>query len=291
MRGTAAVLAALLGFATSWTGVALAEVSVDPHGPLVNTIIMGSVVDDPDPIGIWLQYRDHPPSQVLNASGHARGDGRPDIRFKTNTYPVAVWAYNAGTDHDIAFSEWDGNVWAPTEFLTVGTDDELDPRVAVEDDGTVHVVWWTTGGTHKVYLATRPAGSAVWDAPVLVTGAGEEGRRPAVAVDAGGLRVAYERGSALPGMAQDIVVATRQPGGSFTFEVVGSTIRTDRLDVMIHQLQDHLWLDWKHEADEFGCVEWQGSGWSPIGPESWDDPSWVGVESVRKLIQNRVLDP
>lgn len=276
------------------TQLARAEVSVDPIGFSVSTIVMGTIVDDADPISVWSQYRLLPAGQVLNADGHARDDGRPDITVKSimgDSSPVGVWAYNAGTDHDIAFSEWDGNAWTTTAFLTSSTVDERDPRVAIEADGTVHVVWWTVGATEKIYLATRPAASTAWGPAVLVTTGNEEGRRPSVAVDAGGLRVAYERDSTEPGMLQDVVVATQQGGGGFVLELVGSTVRTDRLDAMIHTEQSHLWVDWKHEATEFGCAEWLGSSWSPIAPEPWTDPSWVGVEGVRKTIRNQVLSP
>ncbi len=127
-----------------------AEVAVDYCDQFARVIIMGSVVDEIDPIGqvVWQPIRPISATRVLNAAGYARGDGRPDIKVKSiseNLDPVGVWAYNAGVDHDIAFSEWNGTSWTPTTFLTSSTDDELDPRLAVEGDGTVHVVWWTAG--------------------------------------------------------------------------------------------------------------------------------------------------
>ncbi len=268
---------------------ASAEISVDPTG----TIILGTIIEGPDPVGIWIQYRPVGANQVLNPSGDARGDGRPDIVFKTvvdDGDPVGTWAYNAGTDHDIAFSEWDGTAWTAIEFLTSSTSDEVDPRVFVDIDGTVHVAWWVAG-TEKVYVATRPAGTTMWDPPVLVTGGSETGRRPSVSVFAGELKVTYERTSSVGGMAQDVVVATKQGNGSFVLELVGSTVRTDPLDIMAHVADGHLWLDWKHEASEFGCAEYVGSSWTAIVPEPWPDPSWVGVEEVRKMIRKEVLAP
>lgn len=270
---------------------ALAEVSTDGSGPFVDTLILGTITEDSDPVGIWLQYRPVSSNQVLNADGDARGDGRPDIVWKQDSSPVAVWAYNVGGDFDIAFSEWDGAQWTATAFLTSSTDDERDPRLFVEPDGTTHVVWWTAGSSDEVYLATRQAGEPNWDMPVLVTAGSESGRRPSVATFDGELVVVYERDSLSPEMAQDIVVATRQLGGAFAFATIGTTARTEPLDVLVHSEPGHLWADWKHEAGEFGYAERQsGGGWDGLGPEPWVDPSWVGVEETRKAIRNQVLE-
>ncbi len=285
---------AVCGFVLLAMSALFAEVSVDSFGQHVNTIILGTIIEDSDPIGqvVWQPIRPIPSQRILNASGFTRGDGPPDIQVKSITEdpnPVGVWAYNVGTDHDIAFSEWDGNAWTPTAFLTSGTDDELDPRLVVESDGTIHVVWWTAEANPKIYLATRPAGSGTWDPAVLVTGTGEEGRRPSVAVDGSTLRIAYERDSSVGGMAQDVVVATRQVNGSFITDIVASTTRVERLDPTIHADQGHLWLDWKHDASEFGCSEFDGAAGTVGTPETWSDPSWIGVEETRRAIRNEVL--
>lgn len=277
--------------------VARAEVSVSERENSLDTLVL-AIVDDFDPIGgAWTQYRQVPASHVLNLDGALRGDGPPSLGFWTVTedsdpisgWPLVVWAYNTGTDHDVAFAEWDGSGWSVTEFLTNDTDDELDPKIYVEADGTAHVVWWAAGTSENVYLTTRAAGASTWNVPLLVTGGPEEGRRPAVAVFGGVLRIAYERDSGEPGMTQDVVVATQQPGGGFSLELVGSTTRAEGLDVMVHEKHGHLWLDWKHEPAEFGCAEHQGSSWILRAPEPWTDPSWVGVEETRKSIQNQIV--
>lgn len=241
--------------------VVRAEVSVDlQSGQLVGILVMGSITEDPDPIGIaaWQVFRPLPQNQILNPSGYLRGDGTPDIARKTNGWPIAVWSYNAGGDHDIAISEWDGEEWGIVEFLTTGTDDDLEPRVFVEDDGTAHVVWWTDGAADRVFLATRHPASSLWELPVeVVTG----GRRPSVAVFDGVLRVAYERDSTVPGMAQDVIVVRHEPGDSFIEEFTASTNRGDRLDPVLHALQGQLWLDWKQASEVFGCTEYGVSGW------------------------------
>lgn len=271
------------------------EVSTDTHQGTVGTIIMGVITDDSDPISVtWQPFRPIPPERILNPSGHDRGDGRADLAYTTigddpdptGYWPIGVWAYNTGTDHDVAFAEWTGAAWSPIEFLTAGIDDDLDPRIFVEPDGTVHVVWWTDAALDRIFLATRAAGSSAWEMPVEVASGG---RRPSVAVFDGALRVSCERQSSVPAMAQDVVVLRQEAGGSFAEEFVTSTTRTERLDAVLHATSVKLWLDWKHGAQVFGCAEYDQGAWGSVGQAGWPDPSWVGVEGTRKAIQAQVV--
>jgi len=274
---------------------ALAEVSTDPLGTTVSTLTIAAIGDDPNPLGIWLQYRvSLAHGQILNGSGHLRDDNRPDIAYPSLVddpdpigRPVAVWAYNAGADHDIAFSEWNSGTWGPTEFLTADAGDDLDPRIFAAPDGTLHAVWWTDGAVDRVYWSTRPPGFA-WEAPVEVV---SSGRRPAVAAFAGTLHIAYERDSLAAGMAQDVVALRREAGGSFTEEFVASTTRVTPLDPVQHATAVKLWLDWKHTGQVFGCAERGPAAWGGVAFVSWPDPSWLGVEETRKVVRRLVLGP
>lgn len=267
-------------------GAVRAEVSVDRRGAYVQILVMAGITDDPNPVGVWLQYRPIAQSEVLNASGDSRQDGRPDLSNLPDGRPVAVWAYNAGTDHDVALAEWTGTAWGPVEFLTVSGANDLDPRIFVEPDGAVHVVWWTEGPPTRVFLLTRPAATSLWEGPIeVISGA----RRPSVAVLDDVLRVSYERDSAVPGMVQDVVVARREPGGGFATDFVESTTRFDRLDPVLHVAHDRLWLDWKQDNQRFGFSEYEQSDWGEVGEPAWPEPSWVCVEETRKTIRNQVF--
>jgi hypothetical protein len=277
--------AAVITFVIPFTN---AELSTDPgSGGDVSTILM-AIGDGPDPIDPlgWRPIRNIPSERGLNSGGYDRGDGRPDIAYRSSTWPVAVWAYNTGADFDISFSEWTGTAWSAFEFLTSSLVDELDPRLFVEADGTIHVVWWEDGATDSVRLLSRdPLGA--WDAaPVLVT---SDGRRPSVAVWGGVLRVAYERGSEEPDMNQDIVVARQESDESFTPEIVARTERTDRLDAILHVENGRLWVDWKHADDSISYAEANDGFWTEPAGETWSDPSWLGVEDVRRTIRRNLL--
>ena len=264
--------------------VACANVSAEIRSP----IILGNVTDDSDPIGVLLlRFTDAPAAELLAEDGHARGDHRPDVVWKADGAPVAVWAWNNGTEHDIAFSEWTGTTWSGTEFLTTGMDDDLHPRVHVEDDGTVHVVWWTDDVRDRVFLSTRSSGSSTWSTPIEVTQPTESGRRPSVAAHAGVLRVSYERDSAT--LAQDIVVSRLEGSGTFTPEVLASTDRASELDSVLHAHGGRLWTSWKHGDTDFGCASFADSSWDAMQTIMWDDSTWVGVEGARRQIQRQVM--
>ncbi len=265
-----------------------AEVSVDSGGGArVNTIVLAGIVDGSDPIGsIWQPFRLAAGARILNPSGYVRGDGPPDLAALPDERPVALWAYNAGSDHDIALSEWTGTQWSPNEYLTMGPEDELDPRIFVEPDGTLHAVWWTEGSPGRVFLLTKPAATSLWEGPIeVVSGA----RRPSVAVLDGVLHVSYERDSTVPGMAQDVVVLRRDSAGGFSTEFVESSTRANRLDAVLHVSPERLWLDWKQDSQEFGFSEYGQPGWSAVGALAWPEPSWLCVEETRKIIRNQVF--
>ncbi len=293
MNSRALLAMVMVAACTPTTG--LAEVSTDFDESDTRTLIIESITDGPDPIGIWIQYRSIPTNRVLNPGGAARGDGRPDIAYPEIVddpdpvgRPAAVWAYNTGIDHDIAFSEWSGESWGVTEFLTADTEDDVDPRIFAGPDGDLHAVWWKADVVERVYWSTRPADDWSWTPPVEVVSGG---RRPSVAVFEGTLRIAYERDSVVAGMAQDVVVLRREPSGSFTEEFVASTTRVAPLDAVLHATAVKLWLDWKHTGQVFGCAERGPAAWGGVAFVSWPDPSWLGVEEVRKVVQRLVLDP
>ena len=274
--------------------LASAEVSTDPREPVYFSTLQAGSNDGPDPIDPlgWQSFRQIAPAQILNSTGDLRGDGRPDIAWcSPSGWPVVVWAWNLGVDHDVAFSEWTGTEWSAVTYLTSTSSDDLDPRVFVEADGTIDVVWWTAGAPDAVYLATRAAGSSTWSAPVLVSDAAESARRPSVVVSDGVLRVAYERDSSQTGMAQDVVVRKRQLDGSFVTEIVARTARIERLDAMLHAEQGKLWVDWKQADDQIGYCRAVASLWDAPSTAPWSDASWIGVEDTRRSIRLQVLGP
>lgn len=268
---------------------ALGEVSTDIlPGGAVQIVVLGST-EGPDPFGMsWQPYRDIPAFRMLNPDGEARGDGRPDIALPPTGPYVVSWAWNAGSDHDIAVAQWTAEGWGPPLFLTAGPEDDLDPRLLVADNGILHLVWWTREN-QAIRFSTLLNDSNFWAVPSNVTTPEERGRRPSVAIWNDTIHVALERDSSQPDMAQEVVVKVRNPNGTFSDTTAARTRRIDRLDPVLHSESGWMWMDWKQGDDQFAFVVNGGEGWSEPVTVPWADPSWIGVENVRQQIRQIVM--
>lgn len=273
-------------------GHVAAEVSFDTSDWRPNTLLM-SITDGVDPIPQirWHAYRnDLDWVRMLNPLGDSRPDGPPSIAWKANGWPVVVWGYLNQDDHDIAFAEWTGEDWS-VEFLTSSTEDERDPRVFVEPDGTLHVVWWiNAGASSRVVLLTRNSDGDIWQNSVIVSPFEEVGRRPTVAVHEGTVRVAYERDVGTETFAEsELVIWRRENNGSFIQEAVLDAEWVDPMDPILHVRGGRLWISWKYSSDQFGYSERLHDGWEQEATRPWTDPSWVGIETARLQIQTFVV--
>jgi len=265
----------------------------------VYTLLMDhliSITDGADPIPTvrWKPFRmEARRVRLLNPSGEIRHDGRPDVFIRPGSgWPVVVWAYNNGTDHDIAFAEWRGEGWSRVRFLTSSVADEVDPRIFIDAAGNVHVVFWVDGNDPHVRMISRPGAATIpeWDFSVRVTPPGEDARRPTVALAGSVLWIAYE--SRLDNenvTASEMVVLQRGPENTFVRRLRLPAQRGDTLDPILHLHYRHLWLDWKLSDDKFVWIELGPTGWSEPHAAPWTDPTWVGVESIRLDIRRHVM--
>ncbi len=266
-----------------------AEVSADPSPTGVRMMILG-IIEGPDPIPqvIWEPVRQNVDSALfLNPEGAAREDGRPDYAMDPVTgWPHVVWAWNNGADHDIAYSQWTGDEWDETEFLTNGTSNEIDPRIFVDEDN-VFVVWWEDGAD-KIWLVTRPR-DGEWEMSELVSQALQTGMRPSVVSWGGTVLIAAEDDDGQGGKV--ILIATRQAQGVYATETVGSVSQGGALDVVLHVQQGKLWMDWRHSDEEFAYSEFDDDAWGNTVTVPWIDDSWIKLEEVRLCIRSLVFTP
>ena len=284
-----------LGIAGSWS---FAEVSVGSRqsAPCFLTIGNGDGGDSPWPFG-WAVVRQHvDPSLMLNPGGDDNGDGPAAWAIDPSTgNPVVAWAYWDGSDHEIVLSRWTGTEWSAWEFLTDNALDDVDPAIAVAGDGTVRVTWWRSEDGHRtVWYRDLAAESGT---PEEVTPLPRAGSRPGVALWEGDVKVAFQREEA--GL-RDVRVATRSTGWSE--ELVAQTSYAGPagdgdIDVRVHALAGHLWVDWVDAEGQLGFSEWDpaAGAWGPVEhePYSWGgatgEPEPVARERARARVRTRVL--
>jgi len=264
-----------------------AEVSADTQNEVI-LLVLG-ITEGPDPIPqvIWSPVRDVDEELFLNPDGGNRDDGRPDAAFHPDTgWPHVVWAYDEGTHHDIAISAWIGEVWSDIKKRSAPGTDDVAPRVSVSDAGTVYVAWGTVELSH-VWMSTFVPETSTWGDAERVTGLLGTGRRPSILEWEGTVLVAYERDSTRLG--QEVVVATRVGPGVYTEEIVATTAGNSPLDVILHDEQGVLWIDWRHSDSEYAYSIYSANAWSPLVTLPWTGDSWTRVEEVREAIRQIVL--
>lgn len=289
----------LLATALPWSQTSAEVRATSRNGYHTDTLLMG-ITDgvDPIPFALWepvsLALELSP--TILNPEGWLRPDGRPHVQVHPIVgWPIAVWSINAaeGTDPDrwdVVAALWQSDHWG--EFHIIADDpelDELDPRVFVEENDTSHIVWWVDDLDTRVMLRTHLPNGA-WNAPIRISPYGEVARRPTVArIDDGRMRVAYERHDPLGGLAPtELVVLWMFAPGSNVVEVVLESGWLGPLEPQFHYFDGQLWLDWRSDYDQFAMIQLVDGEWTEPMYFEWTDHSWLGDETVRKLISDHI---
>jgi len=244
-----------------------------------------SIVENPDPIPQvhWARLDVDPSSPEARTPGE-RSDGRPAFDFdRATSDPYVVWAYDNGSEHDIAFNRWAGDDWDPKiEYMTASPDDEIDPRIYVDGMNNLLLTWWSDVGDGEIHLM-RWEPSRGWGVPNDVT----TGRRPSVAVYQGDVVVAFETDRR--GGGQQVVFGRSHADEPWVFETVAATGRDARLDPVVHVRAGKLWIDWKSGPASISYAVYDGSRWRAPQARPWLDPSWIGEATVRHEIELEVV--
>jgi len=114
---------------------------------------------------------------------------------------VAWYQNDTSIPGEIYYARRVGNTWQPPDNLSNSPVLAESPRIAVDGNGTVHVVWTedTAGGTPEIYYARREA--STWSAPVNVSLNAGSSRDPQLAVQSNGtVHVLWRDTTATPGV-------------------------------------------------------------------------------------------
>jgi hypothetical protein len=271
-----------------------AEVSAWYRGPVpapaLQIIQLGAISDDPEPIlGVWGSPGGSRPGRVvLNPQGDANGDGPPSILFDPVTGLSAVaWSQHSVNGFDVVISRFDGTSWTTPQVIAGDPGvDELDPQIIASPDGTVHLFYWVSGPTPRVFYTSAPAGTTNWSTPIPVSPPGQVTCRPAGAFFGGVLRVVYEVHEFGYGNSPRQVVIARYEGGAFVTEVVAMTNYLGDVRPQVHSHGGKLWVDWidTETSGLSGELAWtrlnaQGQ-WEPIAYRPYE-----GVEEREFLVR------
>jgi hypothetical protein len=218
---------------------------------------INSIVEDPDPLLMWEDYTAGL-GQPFNPGGIERGDGPPHADIDPQTgWPWVVWSYGIGSSFEVAFTEWTGMGWLPTELLTANAWNDLDPQIDIGADGTGYVVWWYSEGTvRNIRMSRRNAQTGQFELPYVIS---SNGRRPSVLAADETLFVAFER--PIAGGRQQVVVQRRSPGVAPYERTIATVWRSQPLHVRLQQDDGLIWLFWQHTDQLAGYSEYHDGHW------------------------------
>jgi len=284
MKPTRALIAILIVLGFPLAQLLWADDDGDGYGELNIFDLIVGIIENPDPIPQvhYVNLTADPNDPGARTRGQ-RFDGRPVFEFDRITQdPYLAWAYDAGTDHDIAFNTWDGSGWDPNiEFLTSSMADEVDPRMYVDRYNQLYMTWWEDEPDSRMLFAKRETRG--WGHPIDIG----SGRRPSLAVWYGNLVVVYERDRPF---GQEIVFAISHSGGPFVSEVVAVTSRTARLDPIVHVRSKSMWVDWKDSDNSIAFSQYHYGSWDAPMVRAWNDPSWLGELKTRYSVELELTD-
>jgi hypothetical protein len=260
---------AFLAFRATWGEVGVAVQSISTGR---STYIL-EITEDPSPIiTVWQRFG--PPNEfrvALNTAGELNNDGPPSLLSDPGTNLVAAaWALNSPTGYDVVISRFEQGAWTTPQVIAGGTGNQLDPKLALDSTGSIHLLYWVDSDPPQVFHVSAPHDLSSWSAPIRVSDAAEPSLRPSGVVWNGVLRVAYEVHNFGTGQTPREVVLARYENGVFVPEVVAITNNLGEVRPEVHSHGGKLWVDWIDYEDGTGGGElaWtrlNASGqWEPI---------------------------
>ena len=111
---------------------------------------------------------------------------RPAIAIGSSGVIHVVWHDGSVGNYEIYYRKSlnEGATWSTTQRLTWTAGDSLAPRIAIDSNGAIHVVWYDdTPGMSEVYYRGSTDGGATWNTVKRITWTSSESYVPAIAID------------------------------------------------------------------------------------------------------------
>jgi hypothetical protein len=272
IRGGALAFACCL----AWSAAApvRAEVGIATSGSVQVPYVLAQITDDSDPWGgAWKRLSFELNRTVLNPEGFLNGDGTPSLEVLPDGRVLVAWARHVAQGYDVVMSVHTTAGWSSMQVIADSTEDEVDPALAVQPDGTVHVVYTVVGQESRVVHRQAPSDLSAWSAEGQVSLPGELARRPSAAWDGATLRVAYEVDPFGLGQTPRSIAAASLDAGAFESEIVALSTFPGELAPRVHCTAARVWIDWTDADHEVAWtrLDLQGA-WEPLRYAPYETP-------------------
>src|SRR5262245_37212589 len=235
IRGRALAFACCLAWAAAAPALAEVGIAISISGSQPTPYVMAQITDDSDPWGgAWKRFSNDPNRNVLNSEGFLNQDGVPSMEVLPDGRVLVAWARNSAQGYDVVASVHTASGWSAAQVIAASPENEVDPALAVETDGTVHVVYTVVGQDSRVMHRQPPSDLSLWSGELQVSQPGELARRPSAAWDGQALRVAYEVDTHGLGQTPRAIAAALLEDGAFDGEIVAVSTFAGDLAPRIH---------------------------------------------------------
>jgi hypothetical protein len=94
----------------------------------------------------------------------------PDVAVTPDSVHT-VWSESAGSQLDVFYSRSQGGAWSPATTTVATHDTSLNPRVAADPAGNLHIVWEENAEPPQIYYISGTVGTeeTVWSMPITVS--------------------------------------------------------------------------------------------------------------------------
>lgn len=172
-------------------------------------------------------------------------------------------------------------------LLSAASQDDLDPRVTISDDGDTLVAWWRDGDNDVVLCRKRSYSSGSWSSEWQVSEVDENGRNPEIVNDDSRAWVAYEIDDP-NGTSIGVNAIADEPNPIGSLAILRTTSWAGDVGVLIDFDSGHLWVTW---VDDDSFIGWSEFDYSS---NTWPSPSYEAyegdkVENARESIRTTVL--
>jgi hypothetical protein len=158
---------------------------------------------------------------AINISDAGQDGFEPEVAVAPDGTVISVWTRSDGTNFRIqSANRTPSGAWSVAETVSDPGFSASGPSVAVDPSGNAVAVWTQTDGTNlRINAAYRSAGGS-FNAPVAVSGSGQDASNPDISMDnSGNALIAWERND---GTKLRVQATTRSAGAGGTFSAVST---------------------------------------------------------------------